>query len=91
MLLSETLAAAAGATRRGPQPHDHGVVTWRIMAPGSAQASLVGALVLVTVVAGLQVVAGQITAGEVLAASQYAALGAGLGNLTAVLGDIAPR
>jgi ATP-binding cassette subfamily B protein len=46
-------------------------------------------LVAVLAVGGLQLVSGRITAGELFAASQYAVLGAGLGNLTGVLGEIA--
>ncbi len=46
-------------------------------------------LVAVLAVGGLQLVSGDITAGELFAASQYAVLGAGLGNLTGVLGEIA--
>ncbi|WP_433162995.1 ABC transporter ATP-binding protein [Kribbella sp. CA-247076] len=103
-LLSESLTgirtiAAAGTTAREerrvlgllPELHKHGVVTWRILARSGAQAAVVGPLVLVAVLAvgGLQVVSGRITAGELFAASQYAVLGAGLGNLTGVIGEIA--
>jgi ATP-binding cassette subfamily B protein len=103
-LLSESLTgirtiAAAGATAREerrilglvPELHKHGVVTWRILARSGAQAAVVGPLVLVAVLAvgGLQLVSGRITAGELFAASQYAVLGAGLGNLTGVIGEIA--
>jgi len=103
-LLSESLTGirtitAAGTTAReerrilGPLPelHKHGVVTWRILARSGAQAAVVGPLVLVAVLAvgGLQLVSGRITAGELFAASQYAVLGAGLGNLTGVIGEIA--
>ena len=103
-LLSESLTgirtiAAAGTTAREehrilgllPELHKHGVVTWRILARSGAQAAVVGPLVLVAVLAvgGLQLVSGRITAGELFAASQYAVLGAGLGNLTGVIGEIA--
>jgi ATP-binding cassette, subfamily B, bacterial len=103
-LLSESLTgirtiAAAGTTSREerrilallPELHRHGVVTWRILARSGAQAAVVGPLVLVAVLAvgGLQLVSGRITAGELFAASQYAVLGAGLGNLTGVIGEIA--
>ncbi|WP_165555788.1 ABC transporter ATP-binding protein [Kribbella pittospori] len=103
-LLSESLTgirtiAAAGTTAREerrilgllPELHRHGVVTWRILARSGAQAAIVGPLVLVAVLAvgGLQLASGRITAGELFAASQYAVLGAGLGNLTGVLGEIA--
>ncbi len=104
LLLSESLTgirtiAAAGTTSREerrilallPELHRHGVVTWRILARSGAQAAVVGPLVLVAVLAvgGLQLVSGRITAGELFAASQYAVLGAGLGNLTGVIGEIA--
>jgi ATP-binding cassette subfamily B protein len=103
-LLSESLTgirtiAAAGTTSREerrilsllPELHRHGAVTWRILARSGAQAAVVGPLVLVAVLAvgGLQLVSGRITAGELFAASQYAVLGAGLGNLTGVIGEIA--
>jgi ATP-binding cassette subfamily B protein len=103
-LLSESLTgirtiAAAGTTEREqrrilgllPELHRHGVVTWRILARSGAQAAIVGPLVLVAVLAvgGLQLGFGRITAGELFAASQYAVLGAGLGNLTGVIGEIA--
>ncbi|MFC9693520.1 ABC transporter ATP-binding protein [Kribbella sp. NPDC056951] len=102
--LSESLTgirtiAAAGTTGREerrilgllPELHKQGVVTWRILARSGAQAAVVGPLVLVAVLAvgGIQLVAGHITAGELFAASQYAVLGAGLGNLTGVIGEIA--
>lgn len=103
-LLSESLTGirtitAAATTEREerrilsflPELHKHGVVTWRILARSGAQAAIVGPLVLVAVLAvgGLQLVSGRITAGDLFAASQYAVLGAGLGNLTGVLGEIA--
>jgi ATP-binding cassette subfamily B protein len=103
-LLSESLTgirtiSAAGTAEREerrilaflPDLHRHGVVTWRILARSGAQAAVVGPLVLVAVLAvgGLQLVHGHITAGQLFAASQYAVLGAGLGNLTGVLGELA--
>ncbi|TDD46059.1 ABC transporter ATP-binding protein [Kribbella antibiotica] len=102
--LSESLTgirtiAAAGTTGREeqrilgllPELHKQGVVTWRILARSGAQAAVVGPLVLVAVLAvgGVQLVGGHITAGELFAASQYAVLGAGLGTLTGVIGEIA--
>ncbi|TCC53593.1 ABC transporter ATP-binding protein [Kribbella capetownensis] len=103
-LLSESLTgirtiAAAGTTAREegrilgllPELHKHGVVTWCVLARSGAQAAIVGPLVLVAILAvgGLQLASGRITAGELFAASQYAVLGAGLGNLTGVIGEIA--
>lgn len=74
-----------------PELHRWGQQTWRILARSGAQAAVVGPLVLVSVLAvgGLQLVEGRITAGELFAAAQYAVLGAGLGGLTGVLGELA--
>ncbi|TWD79905.1 ATP-binding cassette subfamily B protein [Kribbella amoyensis] len=74
-----------------PELHQHGLLTWRVLARSGAQAAIVGPLVLVAVltVGGLQLVAGRITAGDLFAAGQYAVLGAGLGSLTGVIGEIA--
>ncbi|WP_432942829.1 ABC transporter ATP-binding protein [Kribbella sp. CA-253562] len=90
---------AAGTTAREehriltllPELHRHGLLTWKVLARSGAQAAIVGPLVLVAVLAvgGLQLVAGRITAGELFAAGQYAVLGAGLGSLTGVIGEIA--
>jgi ATP-binding cassette subfamily B protein len=103
-LLTEALGgirtiAAAGTTDREesrvlgllPELHRHGLLTWRVLARSGAQAALVGPLVLVAVLAigGLQLVDGRITAGELFAAAQYAVIGAGLGGLTGVLGELA--
>jgi ATP-binding cassette subfamily B protein len=103
-LLTEALAGirtitAAGTIAReekrilGPLPelHRHGLLTWRVLARSGAQAAIVGPLVLVAVLAvgGLQLVAGRITAGDLFAASQYAVLGAGLGSLTGLIGELA--
>jgi ATP-binding cassette subfamily B protein len=103
-LLTEALAgirtiAAAGTVEReerrilGPLPdlHGHGLRTWQVLARSGAQAALVGPLVLVAVLAvgGLQLVSGRITSGELFAAAQYAVIGAGLGSLTGLLGELA--
>ncbi|MEV8374087.1 ABC transporter ATP-binding protein [Kribbella sp. NPDC056861] len=103
-LLTEAVAglrtiSSAGTTAREerrilgflPDLHKHGLETWKILARSGAQAAIVGPLVLVAVltVGGLQLVDGRITAGELFAASQYAVLGAGLGSLTGVIGEIA--
>ncbi|MEV6285208.1 ABC transporter ATP-binding protein [Kribbella sp. NPDC051770] len=90
---------AAGTTAREeqrvltllPELHKHGLLTWKVLARSGAQAAIVGPLVLVAVLAvgGLQLVAGRITAGELFAAGQYAVLGAGLGSLTGVIGELA--
>ena len=68
-----------------------GARTWRVLARSAAQAGVVGPLVLVAVLAagGLALVAGRISAGDLFAASRYAVLGAGLGGLTGVFGQLA--
>lgn len=103
-LLTEAVAgirtiSSAGTTSREerrilgflPDLHKHGLLTWKILARSGAQAAVVGPLVLVAVLAvgGLELVDGRITAGELFAAGQYAVLGAGLGSLTGVIGEIA--
>jgi ATP-binding cassette subfamily B protein len=74
-----------------PELHEQGRRLWTVLARSTAEAGIAGPLVLVTVLAtgGLLLVGGQITAGELFAASQYAVLGAGLGGLTGVLGRLA--
>jgi ATP-binding cassette subfamily B protein len=102
--LAEALAgartiAAAGSVEREEQRvlaplrdlRDHGEQTWRVLSRSSAQAAVVGPVVLVAVLAagGLALVAGRISPGDLFAASRYAVLGAGLGSLTGVLGQLA--
>jgi len=67
---------------------DQGGRTWRVLSRTSAQAAVVGPVVLVAVLAagGLALAAGRITPGDLFAAGRYAAIGAGLGSLTGVLG-----
>jgi ATP-binding cassette subfamily B protein len=74
-----------------PELHAKGRKSWELLARTSAQAAVVGPLVLVAVLAtgGLALLAGRISAGELLAASRYAVLGAGLGGLTGVFGGLA--
>lgn len=69
----------------------HGERTWRALSRSSAQAAVVGPLVLIAVLTagGLGVLAGRITPGELFAASRYAVIGAGLGALTGSLGRLA--
>lgn len=91
--------AAAGTLEREtdrvleplPRLHEHGALTWRVLSRASAQAGVVGPLVLSAVLAagGLELEYGRITAGELFAASRYAAMGAGLGALTGVIGQLA--
>ncbi|GAB2677734.1 ABC transporter ATP-binding protein [Kribbella swartbergensis] len=91
-----TAAGTAGQEERRvlgllPDLHRHGLLTWHVLARSGAQAAIVGPLVLVAVLAigGLQLVDGRITAGELFAAAQYAVIGAGLGSLTGILGELA--
>jgi ATP-binding cassette subfamily B protein len=93
-----TIAAAGTAGREEqrvlrllPALHAHGLRTWQVLARSGAQAAIVGPLVLVAVLAvgGLQLVNGRITPGDYFAAAQYAVIGAGLGSLTGVLGQLA--
>ena len=102
--LSESIAgartiAAAGTVERErhrvleplPDLHEQGMRSWRVLASSAAQGAVVGPLVLVAVLGagGLELAAGRITPGELFAASQYAALGAGLGGMTGVFGRLA--
>jgi ATP-binding cassette subfamily B protein len=59
----------------------HGLAFWRIQARVAAQGSLIVPLLQVVVLAaaGLELAAHRISAGELLAASQYAVIGAGVG------------
>ncbi|MEV8376044.1 ABC transporter ATP-binding protein [Kribbella sp. NPDC056861] len=93
-----TITAAGTADREQqrvlrllPQLHAHGMRTWQVLARSGAQAAIVGPLVLIAVLAvgGIQLVNRRITPGEYFAAAQYAVIGAGLGSLTAVLGQLA--
>jgi ATP-binding cassette subfamily B protein len=103
-LLTEALAgsrtiAAAGTVDRErtrvlaplPELHRHGRATWGVLSRSVAQAGIAGPAVLVVVLiaGGLALVAGRITPGEMFAAGQYAVIGAGLGQLTGVLGQLA--
>lgn len=95
---ARTIAAAGSVDREEarvleplPDLHEQGTRTWSVLARSGAQAGVVGPLVLVAVLAagGLQLVNGRISAGELFAASQYAVIGAGLGALTGVFGELA--
>jgi ATP-binding cassette subfamily B protein len=69
----------------------HGAHTWDAVGLASAQGAVVAPLLQIAVVgvAGLALGAGRLTPGALLAALQYAALGAGLGSVVSVLGRIA--
>ncbi|NED53708.1 ABC transporter ATP-binding protein, partial [Micromonospora aurantiaca] len=67
--------------------HRHGVRTWRVLAGASARGALLNPLLQLAVVAvgGWSLAAGRLTPGELLAALQYAAIGAGLGAAIAAV------
>lgn len=69
----------------------HGRASWRVQARISAQSSLIVPMlqVLVLAVAGAELAAHRISPGELLAASQYAVLGAGVGAAVGRLGQLA--
>lgn len=102
--LSEALAggrtiAAAGTkgaeTRRIlrdlPALAEHGRATWRALSAAGARAAIAGPLAMIGVLAaaGFMLSLGRISAGELLAAGQYAMIGAGLGSLTGVIAGAA--
>lgn len=74
-----------------PALRAHSVRTWQVLARSGAQGAVAGPLALVSVLVagGLLLAGGRISPGALFAASQYAALGAGLGGLTGVLGRLA--
>ena len=69
----------------------HGLAFWRLQARTAAQGSLIVPLLQVVVlgVAGIELAAHRISPGELLAASQYAVLGAGVGAAIGRLGQLA--
>jgi ATP-binding cassette, subfamily B, bacterial len=101
--LTESLAgartiAAAGTVEREearvlerlPELHEQGSRTWALLARTSAQAAVIGPLVLVAVLitGGFALLNGRISAGDLLAASRYAVIGAGLGGLTSLFAGL---
>lgn len=68
----------------------HGRASWRIQARIAAQGSLIVPLLqsLVLAAAGIELAAHRISPGELLAASQYAVLGAGVGAAIGRLGQL---
>jgi ATP-binding cassette, subfamily B, bacterial len=68
----------------------HGQASWRIQARIAAQGSLIVPLLQVVVLAaaGIELAAHRISPGELLAASQYAVLGAGVGAAISRLGQL---
>ena len=67
--------------------HRHGMATWTAVAKAAARSVLLAPLIQIAVigVGGLLLAAGRLTPGQLFAAMQYAALGAGLGAVVATL------
>lgn len=65
----------------------HGARTWAVLAGAATRGAVLNPLLQLAVVAvgGLSLAAGRLTPGELLAALQYAALGAGLGTVVSTL------
>ena len=74
-----------------PRLRAHGYRTWHVQGRIAAQSGLLVPLlqVLVVAVGGLELTRGRISPGELLAASQYAALGAGIGATTSQISRLA--
>ena len=95
---ARTIAAAATVERERdrvlaalPELRGYGLLGWRLLARASARTAAVGPLLQVAVVAagGYALTGGWLTAGQLVAAVQYAALGAGLGAVLATLNRLA--
>ncbi|MCW2862432.1 MAG: transporter related protein [Actinoallomurus sp.] len=95
---SRTVAAAGTAERETtrvleplPELAAHGHATWRIQAATSGRGTLAVPLLQVAVlaVAGYELAHGRISTGGLLAATQYAGLGADIGPVIAQLGRLA--
>ena len=95
---SRTIAAAATVPtelrrclRPLPELSAEGVRTWHVLARSAAQGALAGPLLQLSVVAigGWLLAHGRLTPGELLAAIQYGALGAGIGGLVAGFSRVA--
>lgn len=95
---ARTIAAAGTVDREErrvlealPEMHEQGRGLWRVRSRTAAQAAVVGPLIMISVLAagGLALLDDRISAGELFAAVQYAMLGAGLGGLTNVFGQLA--
>lgn len=70
-----------------PVLHGHGTRTWTTLARASARTAAVAPLLQLAIIAvgGWSVTTGRLTPGQLFAAVQYAALGAGLGTIVATL------
>ncbi|AVT35301.1 ABC transporter ATP-binding protein [Plantactinospora sp. BB1] len=87
--------AAAGTVRAEidrvleplPQLRAHGIRTWTTLARASGRTAALAPLLQLAIVAvgGWSVAQGRLTPGQLFAAVQYAALGAGLGSIVATL------
>ncbi|UQU66524.1 ABC transporter ATP-binding protein/permease [Couchioplanes caeruleus] len=95
---SRTIAAAATVPteirrclRPLPELSAEGVRTWHVLARSAGQGALTGPLLQLSVVAigGWLLAAGRLTPGELLAAIQYGAMGAGIGGLVAGFSRVA--
>lgn len=95
---SRTIAAAGTADREIdriltplPELSRYGHQTWKVQAGTASRGTLAVPLLQVAVlaVAGIEVTHGRLTAGGLLAAVQYAALGAGIGPMVAYVGRLA--
>ncbi|AXE84191.1 ABC transporter ATP-binding protein [Streptomyces sp. Go-475] len=74
-----------------PELHRHGLGMWNALARISARGDLVVPLLVVAVlaVAGVGLTQGRITPGEVLAASEYVVMAAGIGGVMSSLNELA--
>jgi ATP-binding cassette subfamily B protein len=94
---SRTIAAAGSMERERqrilqplPALREHGVQMWRNQVRVTGQSALIGPLLQLVVigVAGLGVVAGRLSVGELYAASRFAAMAAGLGSAMGFLNKL---
>jgi ATP-binding cassette subfamily B protein len=95
---NRTVAAAGTADRETarilaplPELAEHGHATWRVQAATAGRGTLAVPLLQLAVlaVAGYELAAGRLTAGGLLAATQYAGLGADIGPVITQLGRLA--
>ncbi|MGH3787446.1 MAG: ABC transporter ATP-binding protein, partial [Pseudonocardiaceae bacterium] len=95
---ARTIAAAGSIDRERerilqplPELREHGVRMWRNQVRVTGQTALIRPLLQLSVigVAGLGVVAGRLTVGELYAASRYAIMAAGIGSAVGLLNKLA--
>ncbi|MEU9825317.1 ABC transporter ATP-binding protein [Micromonospora chersina] len=91
---ARTIAAAGTAGREVervltpvPELRRHGTRTWTVLAGAATRGAVLSPMLQlgVVTVGGLALAAGRLTPGDLLAALQYAALGAGLGTVVSAL------